>query len=199
MTAEIENKESVLTALMVKAAAYDSTGRAVFIVYKNLLAANNPPVYPGDYLPLYILKYDEKKAPDVDTIEISFQLAEGYKYLGPSLVFPEIETNWETAKPPGIDISLTRRESRIAELNPPSHFLVLAVKNTGTRPIDNLRIRIDHHDAKGEILTSALHYLVLSSGPRLRPGKQFPEFFADRLPQGTKSVASVSATVIEAQ
>ncbi len=199
LTAEIENGESVLTALMVKATAYDSKGKAVFIVYKDVLTTNDPPIYPGDHIPFYILKYEKESVPEVENIEISFQLTEGYAYTGPSIDFPEIPLEWEMEKPAGIDISLTQRESSIAKLNPPSHFLVLAVENTGIRPIDNLRIRIDRYSAEGSLLTSALHYLVISSGPQLRPGKRFPEFFADRLPKGIKKIDNVSVSVVETE
>jgi tetratricopeptide (TPR) repeat protein len=199
LTAEIENGESVLTALMVKATAYDAQGKALFIVYKDVLTTNDPPIYPGDHIPFYILKYEKEDVPEVENIEISFQLAEGHAYTGPSIDFPEIPIEWEVRKPAGIDISLTERKSSIAKLNPPSHFLVLAVENTGSRPIDHLKIRIDRYNAQGSLLTSALHYLVISSGPQLRPGRRFPEFFADRLPRGTEKIASVSASVIEVQ
>lgn len=198
LAGEITNDNTVITALMIKATGYDRDGRALFIIYQNLLSSSDPSIFPGDFLPVYILKYEQgQKAPEVDNIELSFQLTEGYAFSGPSLDFPEIPVTWEPSKPPGIDLRVTMRNSRIASLNPPSHFLVLGFENTGTRPIDNLRIKLEHRNKDGNLVASSLHYCIVSTDPNFRPGTRFPKFFTGKLPQGTEEIAGVTAAVIE--
>ncbi|MFP4382595.1 MAG: tetratricopeptide repeat protein [Spirochaetia bacterium] len=198
LTGEIKNDTTVITALMIKATAYDSEGRALFIIYQNLLRSSEPSIFPGDILPVYLLKYEQgKKAPEVDTIVLSFQLTEGYAFSGPPLDYPEIPIAWEPNQPPGMDLRFTVRNSKIASLNPPSHFLVLGIENTGSLPIDNLRIKLEHRNKNGELIASSLHYCVVSTDPNLRPGTRFPKFFTGKLPKGTTEITSVSASVIE--
>ena len=199
--ATLHNETDELHRLRLKMTLLDADGTVLQTKYFDGLADHKPYLRPGDTTPVSELIHEKEPPPDLQNVELSVDLIEretaAVDYGTPTL----LPLTWEFTQPAHLDVAIYERESRISEgLREPLHFLTMAVRNNGTRPVQHLRLKVTWFDAQDNVLTSELTYAVASSGPALRAGETWVIRAIGTLPEGqTPPYVRYAVSVAEAE
>ena len=199
--ATLHNEADELHRLRLKMTLLDADGTALQTKYFDGLADHKPYLRPGDTAPVSELIYEKQPPPDLQNVELSVDIIERETAAANYGTPTPVPLTWEFTQPAHLDVAVFERESRISDgLREPLHFLTLAVRNNGTRPVQHLRLKVTWFDAEDNVLASELTYAVASSGPAMRAGETWVARAIGTLPaDDTPLYARYAVSVAEAE
>lgn len=175
----------VVNNLSIKVDFLNEKGEVIFSDLKSIVRKNAVSYYKGDFIPLKYYKYqsDVTAMPNWKSVQLSVDFIE--KYTANKINFPKKDFDWlSPQKPAGVDLELRERESKFSFYSNSSSFhkIQLEFLNTGTKPLKNLRAKIEWLDPNGKVFQmNDKLYINTTSKPLIEKGQ-------NRIFQGTYSL-----------
>ena len=158
--------------LRLKLALVGPTGREVRSRSFDARADYQAYLRPGETGPISALIYEERRAPEIDHVELSVETADLATAAATYAPAIPILVDWTFDQPSHIDVEIQERDSRLTDaIGGQLHVLTLSVHNAGGRAVQSLLLDVTWLDPAGAAITSERLFMVPSTGPAMQSGE----------------------------
>ncbi len=181
LSAMASSKKLELTELKLSCKGYAADGSLMFSRVASALQDIDAAIRPGELAPFDISVYEKEAPPDLERVELGVSLAKTAYTPASYLAEPELSLAWDAPAPAGMALEARLR----ADTSSGSYAtIVFALKNTGTREIKHLKLRMEWLAGTHVVdSVSALHLMEWRAP--LLPGDVAPRVFRRKIDKGS--------------
>jgi|GEM_PF-4385359 len=157
--------------LNVKMNFLGEDNEVLYTEYINVLDESDTYIYPNDTIPFEKLVFKKERPPKIKKILLLFDIVKKLPGKNYEEGKPTRYT-WEAENSLNAKFAIYQREnSTVKSFGFHYRTLVLRFKNTGTRSIKELKVKIKWYDKKNKHIKTETSFIVFPQGPYLEPGQ----------------------------